>query len=148
MRKSDFPPAAAFSTLSLAKDFKGGKPMRFTRSLLVIAASVACATAAPAQDVDVMQFADTNADGKVTPEEYAAFLGQAWDYLTQGAASVKAANADQGAKGLIAGVTPDADGNVNKAALVAAAPSKFKTADKNGDGVLDSAELNASMRAS
>ena len=121
--------------------------MRFTRSLVVLAASVFCATAALAQDADVMQYADTNGDGKVTQEEYAAFLGQAWDYLTQSADKVKAASADPGARGLISGVTPDANGDVTKAALLAAAPAKFKAADKNGDSVLDAAELNASMRA-
>lgn len=121
--------------------------MRFTRSLVIIAASVVCATAAVAQDVDVMQYADTNGDGKVTVEEYTAFLGQAWDYLAQGADKVKAASAEPQVKGLISGVMPDADGNVTKAALLAAAPAKFKAADKNGDGVLDAAEINASMKA-
>ena len=120
--------------------------MRFTRSLLIFAASAFCATAALAQDVNVMQYADTNGDGKVTPEEYAAFLGQAWDYLAQGADKVKPATADPNVKGLIAGVAPDSDGNVTKAALLAAAPAKFKAADKNGDGVLDATEMNASMR--
>ena len=121
--------------------------MRFTRSLVILAASVFCATAALAQDIDVMQYADTNGDGKVTPEEYTAFLGQAWDYLTQSADKVNAASADAAAKGLVSGVTPDADGNVTKAALLAAVPAKFKAADKNEDGVLDGTELNASMRS-
>jgi Ca2+-binding EF-hand superfamily protein len=120
--------------------------MRLARILLISAASLVCATAALAQDVDVMQYADTNGDGKVTTQEYTAFLGSAWDYLAQGAEKVKAADADPMVKGLIAGVTPDADGNVTKATLIAAAPAKFKAADKNGDGVLDAAELNASMR--
>jgi hypothetical protein len=100
-----------------------------------------------AQATDVMQFADTNSDGKVTPEEYTAFLGQAWDYLLQGAEKVKLADADPMAKPLLAGVTPDAEGMVTKQALIAAAPAKFKDADENGDGVLDSAELNGSMQA-
>jgi hypothetical protein len=93
-----------------------------------------------------MQYADTNGDGKVSVEEYTAFLGQAWDYLAQNADKVKAATADPMLKPLIAGVAPDANGEVTKAALIAAAPAKFKAADKNGDGVLDSTELNASMR--
>jgi len=122
--------------------------MAFSK-ILGAAGAVFLFAAAPAlaQDVDVMQYADSNGDGKVTVEEYGAFLGSAWDYLAQGAEKVKAATAEPQVKGLISGVTPDADGNVTKAALVAAAPAKFKAADKNGDGVLDSAELNASMRA-
>ena len=122
--------------------------MRLIKILIISAAAVVCATAAIAQDVDVMQYADTNGDGKVTTEEYSAFLGQAWDYLMQSAEKVKAADVDPMAKGLIIGVTPDADGFITKAAFLAAAPAKFKAADKNGDGVLDAAELNASMRGS
>ena len=122
--------------------------MRLIRILGVSAALVFSAANAMAQDVDVMQYADTNGDGKVTQEEYAAFLGQAWDYLMQSAEKVKAANVDPMAKGLIAGVTPDANGEITKAAFLAAAPVKFKAADKNGDGTLDAAELNASMKAS
>jgi hypothetical protein len=120
--------------------------MRLARILLISAASLACATAALAQDVDVMQYADTNGDGKVTQEEYTAFLGQAWDYLLMGVDKVKLADADPMAKPLLSGVTPDANGVVTKAAFLAAAPAKFKAADKNGDGVLDAAELNASMK--
>ncbi len=94
-----------------------------------------------------MQYADTNSDGKVTPQEYTAFLDQAWNYLLQSADKVKVADVDPMAKGLIAGVTPDASGVLTKQAFLAAAPAKFKAADKNGDGVLDATELNASMRA-
>ena len=120
--------------------------MRLGRILIISAAALVCATAALAQDVDVMQYADANSDGKVTPQEYAAFLDQAWNYMTQSADKVKVADADPMAKGLISGVTPDASGVVTKAAFLAAAPAKFKTADKNGDGVLNAAELNASMQ--
>lgn len=121
--------------------------MRLHRILIISAAALACATAALAQDADVMQYADTNSDGKVTPQEYTAFLDQAWNYLLQSADKVKVADVDPMAKGLIAGVTPDASGVLTKQAFLAAAPAKFKAADKNGDGVLDATELNASMRA-
>ncbi len=121
--------------------------MRLHRILIISAAALLCATAALAQDADVMQYADTNSDGKVTPQEYAAFLDQAWNYLMQSADKVKVADVDPMAKGLIAGVTPDASGVITKEAFLAAAPAKFKAADKNGDGSLDATELNASMRA-
>ena len=122
--------------------------MHLRKIAVLAAASLVCAAApALAQDVDVMQYADSNGDGKVSQAEYAAFLGQAWDYLMQSAEKVKVADADPMAKPLLAGVTPDANGEVTKAAFLAAAPAKFKAADKNGDGVLDSAELNGSMRA-
>ncbi len=121
--------------------------MRFGKIVGVSAAALFCvAGPALAQDADVMQYADTNSDGKVTAQEYAEFLGTAWNYFTQSAEKVKVAGLDPMAKGLVSGVTPDADGMVTKAALLAAAPVKFKAADKNGDGVLDAAELNASMQ--
>ena len=121
--------------------------MRLGAIIAASAAAIVCAAApALAQDVDVMQYADTNGDGKVTLEEYTAFLGQAWDYLLQSAAKVKVADADPMAKPLLSGVTPDANGEVTKTAFLAAAPAKFKAADKNGDGVLDAAELNGSMK--
>ncbi len=123
--------------------------MRIKHIIGVSAAALVCVAApALAQDVDVMQFADGNGDGKVTVEEYTAFLGQAWDYLLQSAEKVKVADADPMAKPLLSGVTPDANGVVTKQAFLAAAPVKFKAADKNGDGTLDSAELNASMKGS
>ena len=123
--------------------------MRLKHIIGVSAAALVCVAApALAQDVDVMQFADGNGDGKVTVEEYTAFLGQAWDYLLQSAEKVKVAEADPMAKPLLSGVTPDANGVVTKQAFLAAAPVKFKAADKNGDGTLDSAELNASMKGS
>jgi hypothetical protein len=121
--------------------------MKLIKALGLSAALVFSATTAMAQDVDVMQYADTNGDGKVTQEEYTAFLGQAWEYLMMGAAKVKVADVDPMAKGLLNGVPPDMNGEITKEAFLAAAPAKFKAADKNGDGVLDSAELNGSMKA-
>ena len=123
--------------------------MRFGKiAIISMAALVSVAAPAIAQDANVMQYADTNSDGKVTPQEYADFLGQAWNYFTQSADKVKVAGLDPMTKGLVSGVTPDADGMVSKAALLAAAPAKFKAADKNGDGAIDAAELNASMQGS
>lgn len=118
------------------------------RAAIVIAAVLAAGWAgvARAQDVDLMQYADSDHDGKVTATEYNAFMEQAWSYFAMGADKVKVADLDPMAKPAFAGITPDANGEVTKAAFMAAAPAKFKAADKNGDGVLDAAELNASMR--
>ena len=93
-----------------------------------------------------MQFADPNMDGKVTAEEYSAFSTQGWDFFSQGADKVKVADLDPAAKGAFSGIAPDADGNVTKAAYLAGIPDRFKAADKNGDGTLNAAELNATMK--
>jgi hypothetical protein len=96
--------------------------------------------------MDLMQFADPNGDGKVTPDEFAAFREGGWNYFSQGAEKVKLADLDPMAKGAFVGVTPDADGYVTRAAYLAATPARFKAADKNGDGVLDREELNNSVK--
>ncbi len=119
--------------------------------LAIVMAALAVSTAglvgvSHAQDVDLMQYADTNMDGKVTPDEYAAFTAQGWEFFSQGADKVKVADLDPQAKGAFTGITPDADGFVTKAAYVAQGPIRFKAADKDGDGVRSAAELNASMK--
>ena len=119
--------------------------MRFGLALLV-SASVFLAVPASAQNMDLMQFADPNGDGKVTPEEFAAFREGGWNYFSQGAEKVKFADLDPMTKGAFAGVTPDADGYITRAAYLAATPARFKAADKNGDGVLDREELNNSVK--
>ncbi len=45
----------------------------------------------------------------------------------------------------LAGIAPDANGDVSKAAYLAAQPAKFKAADTNGDGFLSEAEMMASF---
>lgn len=117
-------------------------------SILVASALAAAALSTPAfaQDMDLMQFADTNGDGKVTAEEFAAFREQGWGYFAQGADKVKVADLDPMAKGAFVGITPDADGFITKQAYLAATPARFKAADKNGDGTLDHDELNNSMK--
>ena len=120
--------------------------MRIPTMLAVSASCILCATASMAQDAQAMQYADTNSDGKVSAEEYAAFSEQAWNYFTQNADKAKASSIDPAGKGLLSGAPTDADGFVTKAAFLAATPARFKAADKNGDGVLDAAELGASLQ--
>ena len=120
--------------------------MRGIIAIAALVASAGFAVQAQAQDFDLMQFADTNADGKVTAEEYANFAEQGWGFFAQGAEKVKVADLDPMAKGAFVGLTPDADGFVTHAAYTAAGPGRFKAADKNGDGTLDSAELNGTMK--
>ena len=117
------------------------------RSKITIAALALTCLAAPvcAQDMDMMQFADPNGDGKVTSEEFASFAAQGWDYFAQGAEKVKVAEVDPMAKSSFVGTTPDAEGYVTKAAYLAAVPGRFKAADTNGDGTLSKDELNGSM---
>jgi Ca2+-binding EF-hand superfamily protein len=115
---------------------------------IAIAAAIALAafaTPALAQQFDPMQFADGDHDGKVTLAEYTAFLSRGWDYRTNSADKVKPADLPERAQRAFAGVPTDADGYVTKAAYLAAAPDRFRKADTNGDGTLDSAELRASM---
>ncbi|SEK06254.1 EF hand [Sphingobium sp. AP50] len=96
-----------------------------------------------AQGFDVMAMADTDQDGKVTIEEYAAFRESGWGFFAAGEESVKLADLPEMAKGSFKGITPNAQGMISHADYTAAAPRLFKEADKNGDGSLDSAEINA-----
>lgn len=112
---------------------------------VLLAATTLTGGAAVAQDFDLMQFADPNGDGKVTLEEFTAFSAQGWDYFAQGGDSVKVADLDPMAKPSFVGVPTDAAGMATKAAYTAAVPARFKAADKNGDGSLTKAELEAAL---
>ncbi len=120
------------------------------RSMFAVAALVVASAgfvgAVQAQDVDLMQYADADMDGKVTLAEYTQFSDQGWSFVSQGADKVKVADLDDMAKGFFIGITPDANGEITKVAYMAAVPARFKAADKNGDGVLNAAELNATMQ--
>lgn len=113
----------------------------FWGGLALLAAVPAAAQDAP----DMMQFFDPNGDGKVTLEEYTAAMDGAWGFFSQGADKVKVADLQPMAKPAFTGVTPAADGTVDKPAFLAVVPAKFKAADKNGDGALTKEELMASM---
>jgi len=98
-----------------------------------------------AQDFDLMEFADGDHDGKVTPAEFAQFSEQGWNFFAQGADSVKVASLDPMAKGSFSAITPDANGVVTREVYMAAVPARFTAADKNADGTLSAAELNAAV---
>jgi hypothetical protein len=118
------------------------------RKMIAAAALVAAATLALGQTAkaqDLMSFADTNMDGKVSLDEYKAFLAQGWMFLAMGAEKMKAADIDPMYKAAFAGVPVDADGYITQAAWNGSAESRFKAADKNGDGFLNAEELTASM---
>ena len=120
--------------------------MRLSIAIAALLVSTAVlAGPARAQDQDLMQFADTNGDGKVTLAEYTDFLAQGWMFIAMGADKMKLADVDPMFKGMFAGVPVDADGNITQAAWMGSAPARFKAADKDGNGTLDSKELNASM---
>jgi hypothetical protein len=94
---------------------------------------------------DPMAMADTDEDGKVSPEEYAAFCEAGWGYFSGGADKVKVLDLDPMAKGAFDGIQPDADGAVSHAVYSAATPAKVKKADLNHNGSLNAAELKASI---
>jgi Ca2+-binding EF-hand superfamily protein len=114
-------------------------------ALAAAAAGFAGTTAAQAQEMDLMQFADTSQDGKVSLEEYTAFSEQGWGFFSQGADKVKVASLEPMAKGAFNGIAPDANGDVTHAAYTASTPDRFKKFDTNGDGSLDKAELTAAI---
>jgi hypothetical protein len=117
------------------------------RKMIAVAALIAAATmaAGSARAQDLMSFADTNMDGKVSLEEYKAFLAQGWMFIGMGADKVKLADVDPMFKGAFKGVPVDAEGFVTAAAWNASAEPRFKAADKNGDGFLSAEELTAAM---
>jgi hypothetical protein len=110
---------------------------------LIAAATLALGQTAKAQDL--MSFADTNMDGKVSLDEYKAFLAQGWMFLAMGMEKIKAADIDPMFKPAFAGVPIDTDGYITQAAWNGSAEARFKAADKNGDGFLSAEELTASM---
>jgi hypothetical protein len=120
--------------------------MRMGIAAILAAATLCIAGSVHAQDIDLMQYADPDGDGKVTMAEFTAFSEQGWSFFSQGADKVKVADLEAMAKPSFAGVTPDAEGYVTKTAYMAAVPARFKAADKNGDGVLSAAELNAALK--
>lgn len=121
--------------------------MRLAIAVAALAvSSLGLVGAVHAQDMDMMQYADTDMDGKVTAAEFTAFSEQGWGFFSQGADKVKLSELDDMAKGAFVGVTPDANGEVTKALYMAAVPARFKAADKDGNGALSAAELNASMK--
>lgn len=117
------------------------------RSLIIasMVTLIGLSTQAIAQDFDLMGMADTNADAKVSLEEYAAFSEQGWAFFSQGAESVKLADLQPMAKAAFNGIQPDSNGVVTHKAYTDAVPGRFKAADKNGDGWLSKEELNATM---
>lgn len=128
--------------------------MRITTALgFAIAALTAAASPALAQPPgggaggppNFMQFVDGDKDGKITLAEYTTFAQARWGRISQGADKVKPADLQGFQASALAGITPDAEGYVSKAAYEAAIPAKFKAADSNGDGSLSEAEFTASM---
>ena len=101
------------------------------RKMIAAAALIAAATLAMGQTAkaqDLMSFADTNMDGKVSLEEYKAFIAQGWMFLAMGAEKIKAADVDPMFKGAFAGVPVDADGYITQAALKRASAEPFQAA--------------------
>jgi hypothetical protein len=94
------------------------------------------------QQIDLMQLADTNGDGKVTLEEYQAFTEQGWGFVSQGADKVKISDLDDQAKLAFFGIQPDAQGYVTHKTYLDAAPARFKLLDTDKSGSLNADEIN------
>jgi len=95
--------------------------------------------------VNIMERLDTDKDGKISLAEYTAFAEQRWTRISQGADKVKPASLQGFQANALAGIAPDANGDVSHAAYLAAQPAKFKALDTNGDGSLSEAEFMASF---
>ena len=117
------------------------------RKMIAVAALLAATSlvAGRAQAQDLMSFADTNMDGKVSLEEYKAFLVQGWMFIAMGADKVKLSEVDPMFAGAFKGVPVDGQGFVTQAAWNGSAEARFKAADKDGNGSLSADELTASM---
>jgi hypothetical protein len=116
------------------------------RSTILIAAAAGLAavgTSVSAQEaMDLMGFADTNQDGKVSPEEYKAFSEQGWGFVSQGKDKVKVAELDEMGQMAFFGITPDAEGFVTQQMYLDAIPTRFEMFDQDKDGALNADELN------
>lgn len=117
--------------------------MRSTILMAAAASMAAMAVPAGAQEaMDLMAFADTNQDGKVSPEEYKAFSEQGWGFVSQGQDKVKVADLDPMAQMAFVGITPDAEGHVTQQMYLDAIPARFEMFDQDKDGSLNADELN------
>ena len=111
--------------------------------LKVIGAALAVAIAVPAgaQGFDLVGFADGDSDGKVTPEEWAAFSEQGWGLLSNGADKVKVADLDAFSQAAFSGITPDAEGYVTRDMYIEAIPVRFDMTDSDDDGFISPEEM-------
>jgi Ca2+-binding EF-hand superfamily protein len=116
----------------------------FIASVVAIVVATAGHAQAPElqQQIDLMQLADANGDGKVTLEEYQAFTEQGWDFVSQGADKVKISDLDDQAKLVFFGIQPDAQGYVTHKMYLDAAPARFKLFDTDKNGSLNADEIN------
>ena len=111
------------------------------------ASLLALAAPAPAQEQrNLMDFADRDHDGMVTPEEYEAFSLIAWDRAMGGRKKVLFDELDEPLRMRYGQVPKDTDGYISKKEFIATIPARFQQLDANGDGVLDDAEMNTYNR--
>ena len=92
--------------------------------------------------MDLMPIADSDADGKVTLEEYRAFSEQGWDVVSEGQRRLKWADLDPSAQVAFLGITPNPQGYITRQMYLGAIPGRFRMFDENSDQALSSDELN------
>ena len=94
------------------------------------------------ESMNLMPFADTNRDGKVTADEYTAFSEQGWGFVAHDGSEVNFADLDKSAQVAFLGVIPNKHGVITRQMYIEAIPARFKMLDRNRDGTLDADELN------
>ena len=102
----------------------------------------ASAPAATVQAMDLMAMADSNGNGSVSADEYDVFSRQGWMFVSQGKDAVVFANLDEMGKLGVLGIAPNAEGLITRQMYYEAIPARFQMLDRNGDGKLNSDELN------
>lgn len=93
-------------------------------------------------EIDVMPIADANDDGVVTLAEYRVFSEEGWERVSRGKDEVKLTDLDQMGRLGVLGIMPNAKGTITRNMYFGAIPARFAMLDLDGDGVLDSDEIN------
>lgn len=87
--------------------------------------------------------ADAEGDGMVSQDEFTAFYSVMWDLLGGGKEEIDVGRTNPIVRAMILGVIPKATAQVSRDALLDAAPTRYRAADADGNGVVSLAEMRA-----